>query len=306
MPVGVPQQGRESDEVGLFGPDSVTWQLHADPVMWVAGVRALYLQALHPRAVRAVVQNSDFRKDPWGRLIRTADFVGVTTYGTRTEAERAGARVRRIHDVLRAVDPVTEQTYRIDEPELLRWIHCAEVGSYLSVARKAGFPLTDELADLYLAEQRRSAELVGLAADEVPGSSGEMDRYFTRIRPELAMSDEAGSIFDFLRRPPVPFVLVLGREVLWRQVAELAYAALPPWAKELYGYRGLPSVVAGPGLKGLRRVVGAATPVIRTVYPSPHIRGAMERLGPEVEPSAARLPGAGVVVQATAGEPANK
>jgi hypothetical protein len=65
-------------------------------------------------------------------------------------------------------------------------------------------------------------------------------------------------------------------------------------------------VVAGPGLKGLRRVVGAATPVIRMVYPSPHIRGAMERLGPGVEPSVARLPGAGVVVQATAGESANK
>ncbi|MGW1998316.1 oxygenase MpaB family protein [Embleya sp. NPDC001921] len=258
--------------------------------MWVAGVRALYLQALHPRAVRGVVQNSDFRKDPWGRLIRTADFVGVTTYGTRTAAERAGARVRRIHTMLKAVDPDTGQAYRIDEPELLRWIHCAEVGSYLSVARRAGFPMTDERADLYLAEQRRSAELVGLGPEEVPGSVAELERYFEEIRPTLAMSDEARGVFDFLRRPPVPFVLVLGREVLWRQVAESAYAALPRWAKDLYGYRGLPSTVARPGLKVLRRVVGAATPVIRAVYPSVHIRGAMERLGPEVEPSVSRLP----------------
>lgn len=51
---------------GLFGPESVTWQLHGDPMMWVGGVRALYLQALHPRAVRGVMQNSDFRKDAWG------------------------------------------------------------------------------------------------------------------------------------------------------------------------------------------------------------------------------------------------
>ncbi|MDQ0792065.1 uncharacterized protein (DUF2236 family) [Streptomyces sp. B1I3] len=50
---------------GLFGPGSVTWQMHADPMMWVAGVRALYLQALHPRAVRGVMQNSDFRRN-WG------------------------------------------------------------------------------------------------------------------------------------------------------------------------------------------------------------------------------------------------
>lgn len=51
---------------GLFGPASVTWQLHSDPIMWVAGIRALYLQALHPRAVRGVIQNSDFRRDAWG------------------------------------------------------------------------------------------------------------------------------------------------------------------------------------------------------------------------------------------------
>lgn len=51
---------------GLFGPRSVTWQMHGDPMMWIAGIRALYLQALHPRAVRGVTQNSDFRRDAWG------------------------------------------------------------------------------------------------------------------------------------------------------------------------------------------------------------------------------------------------
>jgi uncharacterized protein (DUF2236 family) len=285
--VGVSRQG---DEIGLFGPDSVTWQVHADPVMWVAGVRALYLQALHPRAVRGVVQNSDIRKDSWGRLIRTADFVGTTTYGTRGAAEQAGVRVRRIHALLRATDPGTGETYRIDDPELLRWVHCAEVESYLSVVRRAGFPLTDELADRYLDEQRRSAELVGLPGASVPGSLAEMDRYFADVRPSLANSTEAQDVYEFLRRPPVPILLVLGREVLWRQVAELAYAALPRWAKDLYGHRGLPGSIAKPGLRALRAAAGAAMPVVRALYPSPHIKSAMDRLGPDVEPSPARLP----------------
>ncbi|WP_107102716.1 N-formylglutamate amidohydrolase [Streptomyces torulosus] len=86
--VGAPHRG----DPGLFGPDSVTWQTHGDPMMWIAGVRALYLQALHPRAVRGVMQNSDFRKDAWGRLLRTADFVGTVSYGTTDAAERAAAR----------------------------------------------------------------------------------------------------------------------------------------------------------------------------------------------------------------------
>lgn len=86
---GIRDAAMPDADPGLFGPGSVTWQLHGDPVMWVVGVRALYLQALHPRAVRGVVQNSDFRRDAWGRLLRTASFVGEITYGTAPAAERA-------------------------------------------------------------------------------------------------------------------------------------------------------------------------------------------------------------------------
>lgn len=99
--------GISAGDPGLFGPNSVTWQMHGDPMMWVAGIRALYLQALHPRAMGGVMQNSDFRKDAWGRLMRTVHFLATTTYGTTEAAEKAGARVRKIHSMLSAVDPDT-------------------------------------------------------------------------------------------------------------------------------------------------------------------------------------------------------
>ncbi|GGW39540.1 hypothetical protein GCM10010381_25310 [Streptomyces xantholiticus] len=81
--------------------------------------------------------------------MRTADFVGTITYGTTEAAEKAGARVRRIHARLRATDPVTGEPYGVDEPELLLWVHCAEVASYLEVARRSGLPLHGDLADRY-------------------------------------------------------------------------------------------------------------------------------------------------------------
>ncbi len=56
------------------------------------------------------MQNSDFRRDAWGRLTRTASFVGTTTYGTTEAAERAGARVRKIHRMLGAMHPGTAPT----------------------------------------------------------------------------------------------------------------------------------------------------------------------------------------------------
>lgn len=187
---------------GLFGPESVTWQMHGDPMMWVAGVRALYLQALHPRAVRGVMQNSDFRKDAWGRLMRTAGFVGTITYGTTEAAEKAGARVRRIHRLIKATEPETGETYGIDEPELLLWVHCAEVDSYLQVERRSGFPLTDAQADRYIDEHRHSARLVGLDPVGVPATTAQLAAYFERVRPRLAASPEAADVDEFLRRPP--------------------------------------------------------------------------------------------------------
>ena len=57
-------------------PQSATWQVHIDRSMWIGGVRGLMLQALHPLAMRGVWQNSNFQEDPFGRLQRTADFVG--------------------------------------------------------------------------------------------------------------------------------------------------------------------------------------------------------------------------------------
>ncbi|MEU3826674.1 oxygenase MpaB family protein [Streptomyces sp. NPDC029080] len=275
---------------GLFTPHSVTWQMHGDPMMWVAGVRALYLQALHPRAVRGVLQNSDFRRDAWGRLKRTADFVGTTTYGTSEAAERAGARVRKIHGMLRAADPDTGERYGVDEPELLLWVHCAEIDSYLHVLRRSGYPLTDAQADRYTAEHRVSARLVGLDPETVPASRAELAAYFARVRPRLAAGPEARTVDDFLRRPPAHPLLVPAREVLWQWVARLAYASLPPYAHELYGRRAPAPAVVTRRLRATGAVLRAVPAQVRWQLPPKHILRATARLGPWARPAAHRLP----------------
>ncbi|MET8169645.1 oxygenase MpaB family protein [Streptomyces sp. NPDC005329] len=269
---------------GLFRPTSVAWQLHGDPMMWVAGVRALYLQALHPRAVRGVMQNSDFRRDAWGRLMRIADFVGTTTYGTAEAAEKAGARVRRIHRMLSATDPDTGERYGVDEPELLLWVHCAEIDSYLHVLRRSGCPLTDAAADRYLAEHRVSARLVGLDPDAVPADRAGLETYFEKVRPELAAGAEAHEVDDFLLRPPVRPLLVPARALLWRRVAHLAYASLPPYAHELYGRRAPEPATVTRQLRAMGTLLRCVPARLRWQLPPKHILRAMARLGPEARP----------------------
>ncbi|MFD5426412.1 oxygenase MpaB family protein [Streptomyces sp. NPDC127084] len=248
--------------------------MHGDPMMWVAGVRALYLQALHPRAVRGVISNSDFRRDAWGRLLRTADFVGTITYGSADAAERAGARVRRIHRLL-----------GVDEPELLLWVHCAEVDSYLQVQLRSGFPLDDAQADRYVDEHRTSARLVGLDPARVPASTAELAAYFDAVRPELEAGDDARAVDDFLCRPPVHPALVPARELLWRRVAALAYNALPPYAHELYGRPAPPPDRVTRHLIATGNALRCIPSRLRWRLPPGHIPRAMARLGPGSRPA---------------------
>ncbi|MGW4541777.1 oxygenase MpaB family protein [Streptomyces chartreusis] len=274
---------------GLFTPNSVTWQMHADPMMWVAGIRALYLQALHPRAVRGVMQNSDFRHDAWGRLLRTANFVGTITYGTTEAAEKAGARVRKIHSMLSATDPDTGERYGVGEPELLLWVHCAEIDSYLQVGRRSGFRLTDAEADRYIAEHRAGARLVGLDPDAVPANRAQLAAYFERVRPELACGPEACAVDDFLLHPPTHPLLVPAREVLWRRVANLAYAALPPYAHELYGRPAPEPATVTRQLRATGTLLRCVPARLRWQLPPKHILRAMARLGPGSRPAPYKL-----------------
>ncbi|MGW7416390.1 oxygenase MpaB family protein [Streptomyces sp. NPDC054863] len=276
--VTVPHLTSRTADPGLFGPASVTWQVHGDPMMWIAGVRALYLQALHPRAVRGVMINSTFMDDAWGRLMRTAGFVGTTTYGTTDAAEQAGARVRRIHRLL-----------GVDDPALLLWVHCAEIDSYLSVARRSGLRMTDAQADRYVDEHRESARLVGLDLTQVPRSTRELADYFTSMRPALEVAEDARTVYAFLRRPPVHPALVPARELVWRHVASLAYASLPPWAHALYGRPAPAPKAADRQLRATGHILRGIPSRLRWQLPPGHILKAVARLGPGSRPAPYKL-----------------
>ncbi|ANW22120.1 hypothetical protein BB341_26895 [Streptomyces clavuligerus] len=270
--------------------------MHGDPMMWIAGVRALYLQALHPRAVRGILEFSDFRHDAWGRLMRTAQFVGIVTYGTTEAAERAAAKVRGIHARLKATDPATGERYGVDEPELLLWVHCAEVDSYLHVLRRSGFPIGAALADRCVREHRERARLVGLDPERVPATTAGLAAYFERVRPLLTAGPDARAVEDFLRRPPVPAPLVPARALLWRRISALAYASLPPYAHELYGRPAPAPERVTRGLVGTGRVLRAVPAGLRWRVPPGQIVGAMARLGPGARPTPYKLRDPGAIL----------
>ncbi|MBT2230982.1 oxygenase MpaB family protein [Nonomuraea sp. NEAU-A123] len=275
-----------SEDIVVQPPHSATWLVHLDRTMWVGGVRGLMLQALHPIAMRGVWQNSNFQQDPFGRLRRTADFVGRTTFGSPAEADEIGRRVRGIHKSLRVSDPDTGRTHRVDDPELLLWVHCAEVSSYLEVARRGGLGLTERQADSYLREQRRSASYVGLHPEDVPGSCAEMDAYFKQVRPALRVTEEAASTVRFLLWPRLPQelrALTPGKPAYF-PFGALCYYTLPDWARRMYGVLPeVPRATVTAGLKAFRLAMNSLPEPLHdhAFMPSTRemLRAARERLG---------------------------
>jgi uncharacterized protein (DUF2236 family) len=279
-------------DVGLFGPSSITWKLHQEPILLLGGLRSLYLQALHPRAVAAIAQNSGYRSDAWGRLNRTSEYVGTVIYGSTAEVEAAGNRIRRLHSRMSATDPRTGESFRIDEPDLLRWVHVAEVESFLTTARRAGLKLTDDEVDAYYTEQLRAAELVGLDPSTVPATAAEVAAYYEDMRPELGVTRDAAETALFLTVPPVPdswgsrplrLGLTLG-PTRWAYfgIAGTALALLPPWARRMYGGLGWPTtdVSADLSVRGMRLLLKTVIAAVPQRYKvAPMRQAALERAG---------------------------
>ncbi|MFY1700318.1 oxygenase MpaB family protein [Micromonospora sp. WMMA1923] len=276
----------DSDDFGLFGPGSVTWQVHEEPILIVAGLRSLYLQTLHPRAMAGVAQNSSYRSDAWGRLVRTSEYVETVVWGTTAQAEAAGRRVRARHARLRGRDLSTGEEFRVDQPDLLRWVHVTEVESFVTTARRAGLALTDAEVDGYYTEQRRAAALVGLDPATVPGTAAEIAEYYRQVRGELRMTREAAETALFLTAPPIPWRLSLPARLglslgppRWAYfgIAGTAISLLPAWARRMYGGLGLPTTAwsADLSVRTLRVVLGALP---RHLREGPNRQAARERL----------------------------
>ncbi len=208
-------------------PGGVARRVHGDlPSMLIGGISALLLQALHPLAMAGVADHSSYATDPVGRLRRTARFVSATTYGTVAEAHEALDQVREVHRGVRGVAP-DGRPYSAFDPELVTWIHVAEMWSFLSAARRYGpLRLSSADCDAYLEETAVIATELG--ARWVPRSVDQATAYFARMRPELYAGPQAIEARNFLARGP-------GQRPEDRAIYAVLFAGavtvLPGWAR---------------------------------------------------------------------------
>jgi uncharacterized protein (DUF2236 family) len=200
--------------------------------MLIGGLGSLFFQMLHPLAMAGVADHSRYQDDPLGRLLQTANFIGATTYGTKSDARAAIDRVLKVHEYVHGVT-ADGVAYDANDPHLLLWVHCAEISMFLGGYRRFGARrLSDAEADRYVAELMPLA--IDLGVIDPPSTVRELDAALLSFQPELHLISEGVVARDF-----IAYGLMKSRlqRVVYRLFVLSSWALLPKWAQVTLGVR---------------------------------------------------------------------
>jgi uncharacterized protein (DUF2236 family) len=231
-----PQASRRREDHGLFGPGSPTWAVWSHPALLIAGGRAAIVQMFHPPTAAGVAQHSVYQGDFHGRLRRTANYFATVALGDSRSAIEASDRLRRVHDHVTGIEPLTGQPYRARDPENQLWVHVTAWHSALYTYERYGpgqLSARDEAR--YWRECGVASELQDLEPSQVPGGRAAVREYFEAMRPALCVSEPARAIMRPLLRPPLswelaPFVPLLP------VLAAATVATIPRHMRQLGGF----------------------------------------------------------------------
>ena len=224
----------------------------------LSGPRALLVMAAHPVAFAGFFAHTGALDDPYGRLRRTGRVMDAVAFGTRREAERMTAPVRRAHS--RVVGETTFDAgrfpagtpYRGDDPELLLWILAALAESAMLVFPRAVRSLSRDELDSLWQDYREVGRAFGLRPEEMPTDIDAFERYMADMYAsgDLFVSEAARELaIDIVLKPPVPARYRALREL----VNQITVGLLPAGLRRQYGFSWDP--LRGAALAGAAQVL---------------------------------------------------
>ncbi|MBR1090188.1 DUF2236 domain-containing protein [Bradyrhizobium manausense] len=168
---------------GVFGPDSLTWRIDREAVIFLGAGPALLLQLAHPWVAAAIAEHSTTFADPIGRFHRTFDIVFAMVFGSLDRALLSARQLHRRHTMIVGEMPETVgpfaagSRYCANDIPSLRWVHATLVSSALMAHDLVLPPLSVDERERYWAESRTYGALFGLTSDDLPADWGGFEAY---------------------------------------------------------------------------------------------------------------------------------
>jgi uncharacterized protein (DUF2236 family) len=258
---------------GYFPPESVIRRIGNSPLTpFLGGGAAVLLQVAHPLVAAGVVEHSDYRAHLWRRLVRTLRALYLITYGTREEADAAGASVQRGHarvhgNTREPLGPFPAGTpYSATDPDLMLWVHSTLVHVSLDLYQRHVHRLEPEEEERYYREMATVATIFGTPPDVIPPTLGEFREYFRQQIDEgpITVTASARDIAEVILAAPLPTPV----RVLIPAHRLATAGTLPPRLREEYGLRW--SAGHRVGLHAAARAVRVTT--TPAVFAASHLR----------------------------------
>jgi uncharacterized protein (DUF2236 family) len=185
-------------------PDGVTWRIAGDARLFAGSGYALLLQVAHPSVGAGVTQHSNFKGDPWGRLLRTLDYTSAMVYGGPDLAWEVGRRIREMHSRIKGVRPDGTR-YRALDPRPYAWVHASLAEAIVHGHRLYCGALGDDDVTSFWSEWRRMGQLVGVGKDDLPETWQGLRSYFhDMVERELGRTEAADDVLAALLSPAAP------------------------------------------------------------------------------------------------------
>jgi uncharacterized protein (DUF2236 family) len=223
-------------------PGGPVWRAAGDLRTFSTAGYALLLQVAHPTVGAGVAEHSDFASDPWGRLLRTLDYVNFTIYGGPELAADMGRRVRAMHKAIKGVRS-DGQRYHALEPRAYAWVHATLASSLVDGHARFGSPMRHAEKEAFWDEWRRLGRLIGVRDRDLPDTWQGFRAYFEEtVEYELADNPTVHLVLRTLGRPASPplhgppaLAWSLVRGPLARQIRMATIGMLPPVLRERLG-----------------------------------------------------------------------
>jgi len=250
------------------GPQTITWQRAGDVRVLIAAGYALLLQVSHPTVGAGVSEHSQFRRDPWGRLLRTLDYTCTMVYGGPQAAGEMGRRIRSFHRRINGVRP-DGQRYHALEPAAYAWVHATLAQAIVLAHERFVRPFTAAQREQFWSEWRALGPLLGIRERDLPRDWTAFSAYVEEmVERQLQRTAAVDEVLEALARPAAPALsealrplwVALARPQLGHLLRVSTVGLLPP---VLRGRFGVPWTRAGElELSVLARALRAATPLL--------------------------------------------
>ena len=196
-------------------PGSPVWRAFNDARMLTTAGYATLLQVAHPTVGAGVHQYSSFTKDPWGRLLRTLDYVHGTVYGGPELAGSIGRRVRELHRTIKG-ERADGTRYHAMEPDAFAWVHATLAAAVVEGRRVFARAMTEPEKEAFWQQWIGVGRLVGVRARDLPPDWPAFVEYFDRmVADELVWTPAVPEVMATVSASSPPNLPRL-RPALWR------------------------------------------------------------------------------------------